>query len=171
MTPRFTPHPPWAFRTVFLACLISLPLMGLIARDSMDQRQLTVETQQMQHKLQMQQRVLHALREAQHRLMQRMRQQQSSPPVLAMLDGIANALQPQIAIRSVEVDRHQQQVRLLVDASSFDALLAFNQRLETLPAKVLLENHRKTAEKNAPLPVNAAIQVNFQQEAEHEAAR
>ena len=161
MKPRFTRYPPWAARTLLLAGIACLPLAGLISHEVRLQHQLAQHTRQAQQQLQIQQKQLREFQDAQRRRLQQQRTVNTPQPVIMMLDSIATWLTPDIAVAASNVDGQGRRVHLEVHAKSLNALLAFIQRLEGLPATVGLDHHRQSTDKDPDWPVYAAIDIQF----------
>lgn len=163
MTPRFSLTPPWARYVLVATTLVSLTLSGLILHERGTQHQLAEETTEAQQTLQTQQQALGKLREAQQKILRQQQKQQTTAQALVLLENIGRVLHPGVALRTADVNPSSHNIRLEVSAKSLAALLEFSQALQKLPAKVVLENHRDTAEKSPEWPVTAVLDVSFQE--------
>lgn len=164
MTPRFSLTPPWARYVLLATTLTSLTLTGLILHERSTQQQLALETNEAQQTLQTQQQALRKLREAQQKILRQQQKQQTTAQALVMLEDIGKVLHPGVALRAADVTPSRHSIRLEVSAKSLAALMEFSQALQTLPAHVVLENHRDAAEETPEWPVTAALDVSFQEE-------
>lgn len=170
MKPLFTLNPPWALRTLLLTGLLCLPIASTVIYDLAQQQRLATRTSQAQQQLKVHQQMLRQLREAERRRLRHSQQLQAVPPAVKQLDSIGIALTPDIALLSIDVTASKRDARLIVNASNLEALLAFSERLQQLPARVVLNNHRQSAKGDSTWPVNAAIDVYFTGEENHAAA-
>lgn len=161
MTPLFSPCAPWATRTLLLIGLVCLPLTGLIVHEAFKHQQLGQQTVQAEQRYAEHQRILHQLQEAQLRRQRLSEQLETSPPVIRIMDSIGSVLSPNIALLNVDIDAARQEVRLTVNASSLDTLLAFSERLQKLPSNVVLESHQPSANNDSKWPLSASLNVRF----------
>ncbi|HCM9225815.1 hypothetical protein L8P91_17660 [Enterobacter bugandensis] len=170
MTPLFTRSSPWAARTLLLTGLLCLPLTGAVMYGLFEHQRLELETSQVQQQLAQRQQVLRKLREVEQRRLRQAQQLQAVPPAIKLLDNIGSVLTPDIALLSIDVIASKGDARLTVNAGNLDALLAFSERLQQLPAHVVLENHRQSAQGDPAWPINAVLDVKVTTEAHHAAS-
>ena len=167
MTPLFTRSSPWASRTLLITGLLCLPLTAVVVYGLFGHRHIELETSQVQQQLAKRQQVMRQLREAEQRRLRQSQQLQAVPPAIKLLDNIGSVLTPDIALLSIDVIASKVDARLTVNAGNLDALLAFSERLQQLPAHVVLENHRQSAQGDPAWPINAVLDVKVTTEAHH----
>lgn len=167
MTPLFTRNSPWASRALLLTGLLCVPLAVTVTYGLLQHQHLELQTSRAQQQLAERQQVLRQLREAEQRRLRLSQQLQAVPPAIKLLDNIGSVLTPDIALLSIEVTASKYDARLTVAASNLDALLAFSERLQQLPARVVLENHRQSAQGDPAWLINAVLDVNVTAEEQH----
>jgi hypothetical protein len=161
MTPLFSSRAPWARRALILTGLLCLPVSAMVTHEVVHQQRLEEQSARLQQQLTARQQVVRQMREAHQRRLRQHHQLETTPPAIHMLDNIGNTLTPDIALLGVEISTDKQDARLTVSSTSLDALLAFSERLQKLPAHVVLENHRQSTKNDAGWPINAVIGVHF----------
>lgn len=167
MTPLFSPTTLWARRTLLLTGLISLPLAGLITWEMLQHQHLAQQITLAEQQFSDHQRVLHQLQDAQQRRQRQSQQLEAIPPAIRLMDSVGSVLTPDISLLSIDINSAKHDVRLTVNASNLNALLAFSERLQQLPAQVVLENHRPSANKDLGWPLSASLDVHFTAEKKH----
>lgn len=171
MTPLFSPSAPWASRTLLLTGLLCLPLAGLMIRETFQHQHLERQIAQAEQQFADHQRMLRQLQDAQQRRQRESHQLEAIPPAIRLMDSVGSALSPDISLLSIDINAPQRDVRLAVNASNLNALLAFSERLQQLPAQVVLENHRPSANKDPGWPLSASLDVHFTAEKKHASGR
>nr|WP_159466094.1 hypothetical protein [Scandinavium goeteborgense] len=161
MRPLFALSAPWSGRTLLITGLLCLPACGLVAREALRHQQLERQISQVEQQLAGRQHLLRQIQEAQQRQQRQSHQLAAIPPAIRLMDSVGSALSPDIALLSLDIDPLQRDVRLAVNATSLTALLAFSERLQQLPAHVMLENHRPSAKDDLNWPIGASIDVHF----------
>ncbi|SNY65724.1 hypothetical protein [Enterobacter sp. CC120223-11] len=167
MRPLFSPTAPWASRAVILAALVSLPIVGLITREAVHQQALTQKVTRAEQQLRQRQQMLDKLHETQKRRARQSHQLNAIPPAIRLMDSVGSAMSPEIALLNIDINPSQRDVRLTVNATSLPALLAFSERLQQLPAQVVLENHRPSSSEASGWPLAASLDVHFVTEEAH----
>jgi len=167
MTPLFSPSAPWSSRALLLTGLLCLPVAGLILRETLQHQQIDGQIILAKQQLSDHQRMLRLLQDAQERRLRQSRQAAAIPPAIRLMDSIGSVLTPDISLVSVDINASGLDVRLAVNATDLNALLAFSDRLQQLPARVVLENHRASNNNNPGWPLSASLEVHFSAEAHH----
>lgn len=171
MTPLFSPSAPWARRTLLLTGLLCLPVTGLVIRETFQHQRLERQITQAEQQFVDHQRMLRKLQDAQQLRQRQSHQLEAIPPAIRLMDSVGSALSPDISLLSIDINTAQRDVRLTVNATNLNALLAFSQRLQQLPAQVVLENHRPSANKDPSWPLSASLDVHFIAEKKHASGR
>jgi len=167
MTPLFSPAPPWAGRTLLLTGLLCLPVAGLVMRETLHQRHLEYQLTQAEQQLAAHQRIQQQLQATQLRRQRQSHQLTAIPPAIRMMDRVGSELSSEIALLSINIVPEKRDVHLTVKATSLNALMAFSQRLQQLPAHVALQNHRPTESTENGWAVSATLDVSFSAEDHH----
>ncbi|MEW5561964.1 hypothetical protein AB1287_17240 [Enterobacter asburiae] len=159
MTLRFTRLPPWSLRTSLMVAVLTLPVMVGTFNGWQTQQQLTAMTEQVQVQLS-------AHQQAARKIAEKMRRQQkvqaASPVALTLLNPVGKALSAEVALLQVDASFPQQSVRLEVAAQSLSALLDFSARLQRIPARVELHNHRPSQDKSGQWPLRATLNLTLE---------
>lgn len=171
MTPLFSPVPPWAGRALLLAGLLVLPVAGLVMRETLLQQHLEYQLKQAEQQLDSHHRLQRQLKDTELRRQRQSHQLAAIPPAIRMMDSVGSELSSEIALLSLNIDPEKRDVHLTVEASSLNALMAFSQRLQQLPAQVALQNHRPTESNENGWAVRATLDVSFSAEDHHAAKR
>ncbi|HEY3983134.1 hypothetical protein [Cedecea sp.] len=171
MTPLFSPSAPWAGRALLLTGLLLLPVAGVVIREALHHQHLEYQISQTEQRFADHQRTLRRLQEAQQRRQRQSHQLEAIPPAIRMMDSVGSALSPEIALLSIDITPMGRDVRLTVNATSLNTLLAFSERLQQLPARVVLENHRPSTNDDPDWPLVASLDVHFSAEEQHESGR
>jgi Tfp pilus assembly protein PilN len=161
MRPLFSLSAPWSGRALLITGLLCLTASALVAREAFRHQQLERQTSRTEQQLAERQRLLRQLQEAQLRQQRQSHQLAAIPPAIRLMDSVGSALSPEIALLSLDINPAQRDVRLTVNATSLAALLAFSERLQQLPAHVVLENHRPSASDDPEWSVSASLDVHF----------
>ncbi|WP_313654407.1 hypothetical protein [Pantoea sp.] len=171
MTPLFSPAPPWAARALLLSGLLCLPLAGAIVRETLRQQHLQSQITQAEQQLADHQHLQRQLQATQQRRQRQSHQLTATPPAIRMMDNIGQALSPEIALLSLSLDPEKRDAHLTVKATSLNALMAFSQRLQQLPAHVALQNHRYLENNENGWAIGATLDVSFSEEVQHASER
>lgn len=161
MKPRFSPSAPWASRVLLFTALLSLPIAGLLTREALNQQAVTQKIARAEQQLSQRQQLLNKLHEAQKRRARQSHQLNAIPPAIRLMDSVGSAMSAEIALLNIDINPSQRDVRLTVNATSLPALLAFSERLQQLPAHVVLENHRPSSGEASGWPLAASLDVHF----------
>ena len=167
MTPLFSDSAPWSPRLLLVTGLVCLPISWLLVQETLYQRQVEAHTRQVHQQLETRKATLKRLQEMQQHRLKQAERLKSVPPAIELMDRISSVMQPDAILQAIDIHPAQREVRLNVNASSLDAVLALSERLQQLPARVVLESHRTSAEAMPAWPVIATLTVQFVQEPAH----
>ncbi|OON41343.1 hypothetical protein BTJ39_05105 [Izhakiella australiensis] len=139
-----------------MVAVMTLPVMVGAVGAWQTQQQLTAMTDRAQQQL-------NAHQQAARKIVEKMRRQQkvkaASPDALSLLNPIGKALSAEVSLLQVDASFQQQHVRMEVAAKSLPALLDFSARLQRIPAKVELQNHRPAQDKSGRWPLQATLNL------------
>lgn len=167
MTPLFSPLAPWATRTLLLTGMICVPVAGLVIGETIKHQHFGRQIIFAEQRVADHQRILRQLQDAQQHRQRQSHQLEAIPPAIRFMDSVGSALSPDISLLSLDINPDQRDVRLTVNTTSLNTLLAFSERLQQLPAHVVLENHRPSVIKDPNWPLSATLDVHFPPEERH----
>jgi General secretion pathway protein L (GspL). len=168
MTPLFSDSAPWSPRLLLVTGLVCLPIAWLLVQETFYQRQVEEHTLQVRQQLDTRKATLKRLQELQQHRLKQAERLKSVPPAVALMDRVASVMQSDVILQAIDIHPAQREVRLNVNASSLDAVLALSERLQKLPARVVLESHRTSGDATPAWPVIASLTVQFLQEPAHD---
>ncbi|MHC9060944.1 hypothetical protein [Pantoea sp. y20] len=158
MTPRFTTIPAWAIRTSAVVVILTLLLLVSVVHAWHQHRHLEATFEQVQQQLLAHQQAANKIAE---KVRRETKEKYSPPAVLDLLNPIGKALSADVSLLEIDASLQQKNIRLEVAAKTLPALLDYSGRLQQIPARVELQNHRVKPDKERAWPVSATLTLNI----------